>query len=138
MDPDLAGFADAQGRLREAFAEPVVFIRPPELVWPSGTPIDPETGAPYDPTIDPVSWSDDTAEIPCDILTQPLTKDDVTWTALGATERDHAIFIAASGTASAASGASAVVARDEDYMVTSQKFDGVAGVQHFLTFGRKK
>lgn len=115
-----------------------MFLRPPELTWPPGTPIDPDTGRPYDPTIGPATDEADAHEVMCDILTQPLARDDVTWTALGATEVDHAIFIASSGAAPQASGATVVVARDEDYLVTTQKFDGVAGVQHFLTIARKQ
>jgi hypothetical protein len=54
---DLAGFADAQSRLRNQFAEEVTFMYPEQFAWPAGTPIDPETDEPYDPTVEPITAS---------------------------------------------------------------------------------
>ena len=51
--PDLDGFAEAQGRLRQMIGVDAVFLVDGEPIWPAGTPIDPETGKPYDPFLEP-------------------------------------------------------------------------------------
>lgn len=53
--PDVSGFLDALDRLRADLGTEVTFRIPVAAVWPSGTQLDPETGRPYDPTIDPIS-----------------------------------------------------------------------------------
>jgi hypothetical protein len=64
---DLAGFADAQSRLRNQFAEEVTFMYPEQFAWPAGTPIDPETDEPYDPTVEPITASAASAVVRCDV-----------------------------------------------------------------------
>lgn len=61
MKPDIAGFAEAQHRLRQELGIDVTFGIPVAPVWPDGTPLDPETGRPYDPTVDPASGGGTTA-----------------------------------------------------------------------------
>jgi len=53
--PNVDGFAEAQERLRIALGEDVAFHVPITPVWPPGIEIDPQTQAPYDPTVDPIS-----------------------------------------------------------------------------------
>lgn len=53
--PDLAGFAAAQKRLRGQMGADVTFRIPTAPVWPVGTPTDPQTGRPFDPTVEPVT-----------------------------------------------------------------------------------
>lgn len=40
---------------RSAFGEPVTFHLPVPPTWPVGTPIDEDTGRPFDPTVEPES-----------------------------------------------------------------------------------
>lgn len=47
--PDLAGFADAQHRLRQAVGIDAVFIHSGAQTWGPDVPINPRTGRPYDP-----------------------------------------------------------------------------------------
>lgn len=54
LQPDLDAFRDAMNRLRTYMGEDVTFHIPEAPQWPPGTPIDPETGEPYDPAVDPV------------------------------------------------------------------------------------
>lgn len=59
VHPDIAGFRAAQQRLKDYFASTVRFLLPSQdTVWPVDTGIDPETGLPYDPVIEPVSGGD--------------------------------------------------------------------------------
>lgn len=55
IDPDIAGFRAAMEDARSAFGEPVSFHIPTPPVWPAGTPMDEDTGMPFDPTIEPES-----------------------------------------------------------------------------------
>lgn len=51
------GFQDAQRRLRAETGIDATFHTPQVTIWPTGTKIDPETQAPYDPVIQPASGS---------------------------------------------------------------------------------
>lgn len=53
--PDVDGFRDAQNLLNDTLGEDVAFIALEPKVWPVGTPLDPETGEPFDPTVKPAS-----------------------------------------------------------------------------------
>lgn len=55
--PDIAGFLDAQDRLRDKMGQDVDFMVRVASVWPGGTPLD-ENGEPYDPTVKPTSGGD--------------------------------------------------------------------------------
>lgn len=55
MVPDIAGFQEAQQRLRDLMGVEVTFKIPVDPTWPAGTPLDPQTGRPYDPTVEPES-----------------------------------------------------------------------------------
>lgn len=56
--PDIAGFKAAQQRLREHMGVEVTFRIPTDPVWPAGAALDPQTGRPYDPTVEPESGGD--------------------------------------------------------------------------------
>lgn len=63
MQPDLAGFRAAQASLATAFGATVTFSIPPDaddVTWPDDTPLDPETGLPFDPVIEPESGGEAT------------------------------------------------------------------------------
>lgn len=61
--PDADGFRDAQEKLTLVLGEDVTFIAVEPKVWPPGTPLDKETGEPYDPTIQPVSGGGEIATV---------------------------------------------------------------------------
>jgi hypothetical protein len=53
--PDIAGFEQAMEQARSVFGQPVTFHIPQPTVWPADTPIDEDTGQPFDPTVEPES-----------------------------------------------------------------------------------
>lgn len=61
--PDLTGFVAAQEHLNEVMGEDVVFIALEPKVWPPGTPLDPESGEPFDPTVKPDSGGGEIATV---------------------------------------------------------------------------
>jgi hypothetical protein len=136
--PDLAGFEDAQQRLRNSLGEPVVFLFPDQLEWLDGTALDPETGRPYDPMAEPTASAGASATVPnCDVAIR-AQDEDTRFSALGFTESEDVLVICSSGQASAASGAESAVVRDERYMVMAQRFDGIGGIQRYLTSLRRR
>lgn len=72
MLPDLDGFRDAQVRLIDATAESVVFFTPEPTVYPSGAMLDPQSGEPFDPTVEPESSGWASAAVPCNVVTKPI------------------------------------------------------------------
>lgn len=70
--PDLDGFRDAQVRLIEATAESVTFFTPEPTIYPEDTELDPQSGEPFDPTIEPLSSGWASAAVPCNVVTKPI------------------------------------------------------------------
>jgi hypothetical protein len=138
--PDLAGFADAQERLRGEFGEEVAFLFPAEVTWPADTAIDPESGEPYDPAVRAASSAVASAAVDCTIAFKAINRAGVsgneTNSPIGVVPSTHIMAICGSAAASAASGAIHMDVRGERFHVTSQKFDGVGGLQRFLSYGR--
>lgn len=70
---NMAGFLDAQQRLREQVGIDAVFVHPGQITWPAGTAINPETGEPYDPFVTPESSIPDQREtVRCGKLTRAM------------------------------------------------------------------
>lgn len=136
--PDLAGFGDAQHRLRTHFGEPIVFIWPADVTWSPGTKLDDETGKPYDPTVQPTATDPDNRLAVADVATRPFNTEDVEFAAPGMVEREHVMLAMDLPYASAASGADAFMVRGAEYKLSSSRQDGIGELQRFLVFGRRK
>jgi hypothetical protein len=77
--PDLEGFRQAQITLREKLGRDCVFLTPEGETWPSGVPLNAETGRPLDPTIEPESGGGfASATHRALVIDNPLTDDDET------------------------------------------------------------
>jgi hypothetical protein len=70
--PNLAGFREAQSRLIQEFGEDLTWFFPVEKSWPPGTPIDPETNEPYDPTIQPLASGFTSAVVKAGVISRPI------------------------------------------------------------------
>ena len=137
VTPDHTGFRDAQRKLREHFGEEITFFGPPIVTYPPDTPIDPQTGEPYDPTIEAVDNVSPEARVKCDVVFT-TAGPDVEFSAAGTTERTHVMLIADIDDQPAISPAQEFECRGEGYRVTSQKADGIGGLQRYLVWGRKR
>lgn len=138
MKPDLAGFRAAQQRKRDELGEDVLFLHEPSITFPPGTPTDPETGRPYDPVLTPTASARASAIVRCAVAVDWGTREDVEDTPAGIFARGDVMAIAPSGAASAIDGAIELEVRGVRYSVRSQTFDGVAGIDRFLTIGEKQ
>lgn len=82
--PDLAGVQDALGRLREATGEDVPFFFAATDTWPTGTVLNPDTGRPYDPLIEPEKEeSPEPVEVRCSVAFRPGFQEDADETEIG-------------------------------------------------------
>lgn len=75
-EPNIDGFRDAQRRLREKFGRTVTFFTPGAKQYDPSLPptvFDPETGEPFDPTIEPTASGYASAAIVASRVFKPLT-----------------------------------------------------------------
>lgn len=133
MQPDLAGFREARERKRALFSESVVLLGPGVVTYPAGVSLDPETGRPYDPTIEPVS-SGASATIVAEWVWRS-TQDPSDDSAVGTFEKEAPMLIAASAAASALEGMTHFLGRGERYQIEGIHFDGITGIDRVLVYG---
>lgn len=136
MDPDFAGFEQAQARLRASFGVDVDFFNAPSVTLPSGTPVD-QHGAPFDPTV-AGSAVTASARVKCSVAYRS-GGDQAKATAAGVFDHTHVMLISGSAAASAVSAAQTFLLREETYDVEVAKLDPMFdGVTRMLVYGRKR
>lgn len=136
--PDIAGYADAQAVLRQRFGERVDFEFEATMTFPAGTPLDPETQRPYDPTVEPSASAQATASAWCTVAQKPSQTDPSVDGPVGFVESDK-VMVAMDLTSSAAvEGAERMVVRGERYLIDGMKPDGISMRQRFLAFGKRE
>lgn len=72
MEPNLAGFREAQARLIAKMADTIVLLTPVEGDYPPGTKLDPETGTPLDPWVRAAGSGFASASIIASVAFRPL------------------------------------------------------------------
>lgn len=138
--PDLAGFAAAQLRLRAYFGVDATFIVPGADTWPVGTPLDPETGKPYDPFLEPSVAGDDVeVEVHCSYVHRPFTPGlwgglDTPATPIGVVDRGIAGLILTPEQHDAVDGATRVVIGAETWDVELWRNDVQFGLDRWLVY----
>lgn len=95
VDPNLEGFREAQVTLRQKFGEDVPFFTPSETEYPEGTPLDPESGLPYDPTILPLASGFASAVVRASVVFRPIqgTRDSTRTTPIGDIEEGSVVVM---------------------------------------------
>jgi hypothetical protein len=136
VEADIAGFADAQQRLRERFGEPAVFLQPPQFTYPPGTPIDPETDRAYDPVLVPTASAQASAAVNVTVAYQARARDE-TAGPIGFSDRAHVMLIADLADRPLCEGAITVLLREDPYTITAMRPDGIGQLQRWLTYARK-
>lgn len=139
--PDLAGFVDAQNRKRELIGEDITLLFPPSLDWPPGTPLDPQTGRPYDPMVEPVASAQASAVVRAGVAFRAVNRagigGETDVAALGYLDNSHIMLNLPLACAAVASGAQDFIAREERYKITATKEDGIGIVARVLVYGRR-
>lgn len=139
--PDLAGFEDAMERKRQALGVNVTFFSDPVYVYPSGTQVSPESGEPFDPTVDPVSSAMASAVVKCGLFFKAVNRgggaSEAVDAPIGIGEREDVFVIAPSAAASAVSSATSFAVHNDRFKVISLKRDMPIGhVERLLLYGR--
>lgn len=129
--PDLDGFRAASEQLRDQMGKALVYLTPTETTWLEGTPLDPETGDPWDPTIEPLA-SGFTSASATTIVVLPGATDRVAKeveAAIGRIEVGDAALIIGRESWDKASLEDATLVRiyDDDWELADARFDSVGG-----------
>lgn len=142
VTPDIEGFADAQKRLREHFAETITFLEHRVSDWPAGTPIDPETQRPYDPVVEADSTTRPEHVVECNVVFKAINRAGVSGETdagpLGWNDTSHVMLIADISDEETITGCEDFILREEVYKITATKPDGIGSVQRLLIYGRKR
>lgn len=137
MEPDLAGFADAQRRKRQLLGEEITFFGEVLLEFPVDTPTDPETGRPFDPFAEPTSSAQATSSAKASVAFRPAVAGGQEATPVGLLDSTHVLLVLDSQSSAAASGKVEFSWRDERYKITAQKPD-VGWMDRWIVWGRRK
>lgn len=132
--PSLAGFRDAQDRLRALTGELVTFLGPVQVTFPPGTRLDPQSGRPYDPTITPSSSARASAAVKAGVVS---SLGDGQAQPLGWTPEADVMLHMPSAAASAASAAEFML-RGKLWKVTGRHFEGIGDLTNRIhVFGKR-
>lgn len=126
--PNLAGFADAQSRLRDAIGIDAVFVHDGAKTYDPSVQLNPQTGEPYDPFATPTSSTAETREtIRCSVVTKALAgrteHGQVTDTAIGWMSDAGMALIMDIADADRAEGADTVEAEGEEWELRQLRRD---------------
>lgn len=137
--PDLAGFTEAQQRLRSRFGRVVTFYKPTAALYSPGVPLDEQTGQPFDPTIKPASGGAmASASAVANVVYAPLqgtSRDRTITDQMGRHSKLNKDLILDISQRSIASGAVRFALDGEEWEIADVKLDGVGGLQRVLVFG---
>lgn len=134
-EPDLDGFAEAQTRFRGQFGDLVTFYGDPVVTLPPGTPVDPETGRPYDPVVQG-SAVVPSATATCNVAWQ-ANQHESGQSPAGRMDRTDLMLICEPAT-------SAIVASAREFDVHGQRFKIVASkrdsrwLTRIVVYGRRR
>lgn len=143
--PNFEGFADAQARLRENFGHDLSFFIPALATWPAGVELDPETGEPYDPTIEPETGGDFAAvTVKAAVVSRPMglsrrgIDDSTKRTAIGWMEEGGIVLIVDADDWSLIEDATEVEYADERYTIRQTDHDYLGPVDRYLLYAAQQ
>jgi hypothetical protein len=143
VTPNVAGYKDAMDRLRSALGQDVTFKVPEAVTWPAGVELDPETGQPYDHTVEPESGGGFTeVVVHVGVVNQTFRtanpKDEVP-DAAGGIERTGLVVLNCSlADYPTVEPATEFTLNGIDYRVTDREATGLTSVDRWMIFGEAK
>lgn len=133
-EPDLNGYREAQIAMIAKLGTNVEFFMPVEEQYPEGTILDPETGQPYDPTVEPTASGFTSATVRCAVALRPVTasKDEVLAAAIGRIEEGEGLLIVPRGDYedNDLDEATQAAVYGERYEITQKNLDGLGDEPH--------
>lgn len=135
-EPDLAGFVEAQRRLRRKLGRRVTFFTPLATSYAPGVDLDPETQQPFDPTIQPVASGYASATVDASVVKRPFSiRDRPSVDARGIEPGSNEGLIIDIGELQAVGDASHYEVDGERWKVVKVTPDGIGGEQRIVVIG---
>ena len=135
VGPSLAGFVEAQETLRARMGVDAVFLIRGEQTWPPDTPLDPETGRPFDPFLEPDDpIADAVVVVRCSFVSRPVQSEDPAASPIGAIDRGNAALIVDVDSHALVADAYRVRVGAEVYDVQDWRWDSVAGMERWIAY----
>ncbi len=137
--PDLDGLRDAQVRLRQYTGQQVIFYTPTGDEWPADAVLDPQTGKPYDPLIQPLASGFASAAVQANLAFRPVQglNDDVAELPIGNLELGKIVAILDINDGKAVEDATEFDAKGDHYKITQTKDDGIGSEYRTLVWGER-
>lgn len=136
--PNFDGFREAQHRLRQQFGQDLPFIAPAEETWPVGTEINPETGRPYDPEVEPETSGEVRTIVRVNVVSRPIggtpPKDQVTKKAIGWLKEGGIVLIVDIADYHLVRDATQVEYGGETYTIRDDEHDYLGPVDRWLLY----
>lgn len=134
-EPDLTGFREAQLTLIAKLGADVPFFTPVAETYPPGTPLDPESGKPFDPTVQPQASGFASAVVRAGVAIRPIgggLADSSIQNALGLLEEGQGVLLVPSTDYDNADldHATEVEVHGDRWEITQRTPDGIANVDH--------
>lgn len=141
VSPDFEGFAAAQKALREKFGQDLTFAIPGEVTYPDGTPLDPETGKPFDPTIEPIESEESETTVRVSVVNRPIRtglSDESERKAIGWLEEGGVVLIVDPEDWPEIENATRVQFADEWYAIRQTDHDYLGEVDRYLVWAAQE
>lgn len=141
--PDIAGFRDAQNRLREVLGQDVTFHVPEAVTWDPAVALDPETGQPYDPTTVPTSGGGHAdvvirVSVVFRTIRRGAVEDQVIDQPVGVMNDGTVALLIAQADYAAIQDATEFVLNGKDYRITDILPDGIGEIDRYVAFGEAR
>jgi hypothetical protein len=143
--PNVAGWMEAQDRLRRMLGTTVEFLIPPTLTaedYPPGTSLDPETGFPFDPTVEIVSQeAAERIEVVASVVHRPIdtdVRDAALDMPVGLVPSSNAALIISLEDRDRTEGATEVEIWGERYRITEWRRDGLTVQNRWIVFTQER
>lgn len=139
--PDLSGLAAALARLRSYTGQNVIFYFPSVPTWPEGTQLDPESGRPFDPQIEPDSnETPDPVSVKCNVAFRPVsgTSEDTAESPIGDIKQNECVLIMSVEEMESIAEAISFDAKGDNYKIKKRTADGVGSEYRGLVWGERQ
>lgn len=138
--PNIDGFVAAQNRLREKLGMDVTVYAPIAPTYPPGTILDPDSGLPYDPSIEPLGSGFVSDTLRASVLNKHLRPEDETETnAAGIFQATSVVLNIAVDDWPRASAATEFEVLERRYVIRDAYPDGLGNrTTRWLIFGERK
>jgi hypothetical protein len=145
VEPNVAGWMEAQDRLREKLGTTVYFLIPPTLTvedYPPGTSLDPETQLPFDPTVEPISGEQaQRVSVVASVVHRPIdtdVRDAALNMPVGLVPSGNAALIISLADRPRVEDATEVEIWGERYRITEWRRDGLTVQNRWIVFTQER